>query len=394
MVVQAATNVTIVTIPDKLEVDQWGGMYQFDVDANTRDWQIESDADWVKVTPKQFKGEVVVQIDENTLREARTAKLTLKGGSTAKEFIISQDGVIFFVLPYLGFGDDSKTIKNFELARKSELTEKPDGLFNTNFWGYDMKSAAFTFIRYILPLNVYKEAYAFPVKGLFNTEMDNFKKYLKDNGFEDQGNNVFLHKAKSIQASIMDKAESPHVHYKYIPKQPQGYKTFDAFPYGLVDFTADKEKVLAYEKDNGGKFVSEKSNEDPAKATHYLYFDVSKDKLFSRAYIMDNAAGKPKLLLATNQFYTDMNLVFWDYNGELLFTEEFTKLMEKEGFTYTGLSSQKSHIFRNPTKKVIAFIKWAKYADMEIPVLSIQIQPIKETASVDYVKRELPYTKM
>lgn len=96
IVQQAGSDVTIVTIPDKLGINQWKGTYQFDVDANTRDWEISTDSNWLKLTPKQFKGEVVIEVEENKDRETRTATLTLTGenSTTSKDFIITQSGVM------------------------------------------------------------------------------------------------------------------------------------------------------------------------------------------------------------------------------------------------------------------------------------------------------------
>lgn len=64
---------------NKLTVDQWTGIYQFEVNANTKDWTVVSDADWAVVTTKQFKGEVVINVAENKERGQTTAKLTLMG---------------------------------------------------------------------------------------------------------------------------------------------------------------------------------------------------------------------------------------------------------------------------------------------------------------------------
>ncbi|KGN99498.1 hypothetical protein HR11_04415 [Porphyromonas macacae] len=48
LVTQKASDVSIVSIPNKLDVDQWGRKYQFDIVANVQDWVISTYVDWVK----------------------------------------------------------------------------------------------------------------------------------------------------------------------------------------------------------------------------------------------------------------------------------------------------------------------------------------------------------
>ena len=99
---QAASDATIVTIPDKLSIDQWNGTYQFDVQSNTNNWKAVTDANWIKLEPSPEKGFLKVIATENVERAERTAKILLSGTDNkgVKEVTILQSGTMYFVLPF------------------------------------------------------------------------------------------------------------------------------------------------------------------------------------------------------------------------------------------------------------------------------------------------------
>lgn len=386
---QTGSDVSLVTIPEKLDVDQYGGNYQFDVKANTQDWTITTDAKWITITPKQFKNEVLVSIAENKEKTPRVAKLILTGGKTVKEFTVNQSGIIYYILPYFGFGEKASAVRKFETTRKSELVKQPDGLFNQSAWDFETKSSAFSLIRYEIPKDSYKEAIVFAAtKDLLTNELKGFTDFLKENGFKDNGNNTFLNSEKNIVASIMDKAENPYVSYKFIPKQPQAYPTFDKVPYGLIDFASDKAKVDAYEATNGGVFNAVKSSIDKADSdTDYLWFDVNKNDAYARAYFVNRKDGEPKTLQETAQYFSKMTLAFWDNKGELTLTNEFMALMLKDGFTYKGLNKT-WHVFDNAAKKINMVLRYVKYKDLEIPVLDIHVYSTATKSSLGEITKK------
>ncbi len=390
---QAGSAVTIVTIPDKLTIDQWGGVFQFDVDANIKDWTITSDAEWVKLDPRQFKHEVILSIDENKAREARTAKLTLTGGATTKEFVVDQSGIMYFLLPYLEIGSDPWVIKDFEFARKSILIQQPDGLFNTATWVYQIKSPAFDQINYNAPKNVFKDVTMFTsTKTFFSAdngkELDAFKLYLIAEGFADKGNNVFMNEKTSIEATIMDKATDPYVKFVKKAKQPQPYPTFPTFPYGLVNFKATSADIEAYEATAGGTFNPEKSSIPvEGQPYDYLWYDYTKNDAIARAYFVGNQPAPANILMETAQYFSKMTLAFYQdaTTKEIIMTEEFLALATKEGFTYTGFSSN-WHRFSNTAKSLNMVIRWVKYSDMDSEVLDIHFYDPNGT-SQSYVKK-------
>lgn len=376
---QAASDVTIVTLPDQLDIDQWGGTYQFDVDANTQDWAISSDVDWVKLTPKQFKGEVVVEVAENTERLSRVATLSLTGGSTVKQFLIKQDGIMFFIFPCLDFGSDGIAIKNFELARRSDLVKQPDGLFNADQWMYQTKSKAFDVITYQIPAAGLAKVILFAAnQDILTTELDNYKTFLLDNGYTEKTTNVFVNPEKNTEAAIHPEAQDPQIIFSFVPTQPQAYPTFSAFPYGFENFNGLEADVRAYEAANNGTFNDTKSSIDPAEESNFLFFDVANSEAVARAYFINNA--DPKVVSETAQYFKDWSKGFFQSNGQYYVTNEFSALLEKEGFEFSN-PYKDWLVYKNAAKKLTMVVRVAKYTDFDYPVLDLHIFQTSEASS-------------
>ncbi len=351
---QEGSDVSIVVLPDKFNVNQFGGEYVFDIDANTNDWTVETDADWVQITAKQFKHEIVVNIGENKAREDRVAKLIFKAKNQAlKEYVINQDGIIYHILPYMEFGPgvDPGDIEKFETARYSKLIGEP-GLFSQHYT-YETVSPAFDQVAYKITggKKLYSEAIVFTKDRDFFTK-DNGKEkldyiaILKENGFEETGKDVFFNKEKRVEAKIIVAADYPHVLYKFIPEQPKAYPTFDKFPYGLIDFgKANDNDIVNWEAANGGTLneeitntVGNKTYDAPLPWLHRMYFMTKEE---------------PFVLDQTLQLFDNLNLCFFDVNGELFLTNEFKKLLDREGFNLITQKGLEYYYYRKDIKLVL-----------------------------------------
>lgn len=381
-VVQAATNVTIVTIPDKLEVDQFGGNFQFDVDANTKDWAITSDADWAKVTAKQFKGEVAVEIAENVKREPRTAKLLLASndGKEKKEFTITQSGILYYIMPYLEPGANYETIKKFEFARKSTeyinldyVLEDP-GSFKTI-------SSAFPKIRYVFTKDKVSKIFL-TASGKEILEDAEFAKMMTDEGFKPSGENYYVKDAGTvlINAQVIITTEFGVI-FTFVPKQPKDMPTWSTLPLGFTDFGKGKPEVDAYEAKNGGTYNEAESIHQTSGGGYWFHwYDVKTTELLARAYfIMDDAT---KGLTETVQYYllAAREKVFYEADDQFFVTKEFMALTAKEGFEYKGIVN-KSHRFENSTRGLGISTRWVKYADMDEAVLDFHVFKVAGSSS-------------
>lgn len=376
---QAATNVTIVTIPDKLEVDQWGGNYLFDVDANTKEWTITSDAEWAKVTPKQFKGEVVVMVDENTDRQSRTAKFVLAGsdGKAQREFLLTQEGIMYHILPYLIPNVPYETVKQFEESRKSSVLMNLDLLFG-RIYTFNTKSPAIPQIQYTFTNAKLTKAAAVASSASVLNDPD-FAKMMTEEGYTasqntytkeiNVGENLYMIKAE-VFIGDDEAGQQSGIIFTFVPKQTKQMPTFKTMPLGYTGFGNGKAEIDEYEKANGGTYNSETSEYIFDGGYWYHYYDVNTTELLARAYfVMDDVKMG---LLETAQYFLDGEKAFFEVDGEAYLTKEFMELATKEGFTYKGFVNR-WHRFENATTGFLFLTRWIKYSDMEQKVLDCHV---------------------
>lgn len=346
VVEQEGSDVSIVAMPDKLEVDQWGGKFQFDVNANTQDWTITTDAKWLKLTPKTFKGEVLVEIDENFDRADRVAKLIFQAqGKATQEFTVTQSGIIYFLLPYL---EEKGTLRDLMIFEESRGSVYAGGFFTNDFI---TASPAFPKISYgfskgALNLRFLESANADILKD------PEFIKFLEENKFkkvsESASGMVFVKEEEKydIQAEV-DLSSYPGVYFMLKYKQDKPYPTFEKFPYGLIDFgTADDNAIDNWEAANGGTLNTELTNQIGSKV-----YDVALPWLH-RMYFMTEKA--PFVLNETLQAFDNLNLGFFEApNGEVFLTNEFKALLDKEGFSFIKQDGVKFYYYKKEIQLVL-----------------------------------------
>lgn len=375
LITQSGSNITIVTIPDKLEINQWGGTYQFDVNANTKDWTVTSDADWVKVTPRQFKSEVMIEVAENVKREARVAKLTLAGdgNKSPKEFTITQSGIMYYIMPYLKMGASLTELQAFETARKSEMTQDINAILGGPYT-FRTKSSAFPSIVYTFTTEKLSAATLNSVLKKEELESAELDKMLTDNNFKlinkTTTSKVYEQDLEKVTLrATVSLANNGKIVFTATPRQTQDYPTFDTMPYGFTDFTASKATVMDWEPKNGGKYDVVFS--DPAQG--FIAFKAPLPWII-RSYIFET---KPTLIQTMN-FIPKITYVYFEYEGQYLPTKEFSALIKNEGFQYAGAGNTGLQFYDNSTKNLRMGIKVAKYSNVNggEPTIEMRFSPI------------------
>ncbi|WP_162151340.1 BACON domain-containing protein [Porphyromonas macacae] len=391
LVTQKASDISIVSIPDKLDIDQWGGKYQFDIVANVQDWVISTDVDWVKITPKNHKNEVLVEVSENKSREARKARLLLSGADkkAPKEIFIEQSGAMHYILPLLDLNATEADVKAFELGRKSNI--KIDmGYISGGSITWETASPIFPIVQY----GFYQKSLDYIYMDVSNNDIYNdpeFLKMLESNNFvkvsdseyekeANKGDKVYIINAKFMQG------DSGKIIFSIVPKQPAPLPTFDKLPYGLTDFNnATLDDVKKYEKEHNGTMNDGLCViNDPKMSENYYFFDVKNmPDTKGRAYFLYKRNGK---LSETAQYFTKQSLVFYEAEGFTLVTAEFKALCKKEGFFYVGYSGG-WHQFRNNEKKLGIAIRWVTLQDLG-PVIDLHLFSTVAPSSKKYEEKQ------
>ncbi len=343
-----------------LSVNQHKNEYVVDVDANTKEWEVVTDDNWFTVTPKPFKGELLIKVTENENRVERIGKVILNvGGNLNKEIIIKQDGMMFFILPYTKIGDGIKEIKSFEKARGSELFMQPEGA-NKYFWGFRTESEFFNEIHYGIDDNKYVLSKVFIAsRSAFDSEYANFMAYMEEQGFVEENEGTFFSEDLELKATINLGNTKPHILYQYAPKQVKAYPTFTKFPYGYMGWGMGKANIDKYEAENGGTFNEKASNIDKDPRYDFLYYNVASNNdeaPQARTYFVfknEDLGYKVGLGQTAQYFYDNINMIaFQGKDGFFYLTKEFKALCEQEGFVYVGINPNGYIEYKNEKKKL------------------------------------------
>ncbi len=369
---------TNTTITEKfVELEAKAGKYTIDIVTKAK-WEATTDAEWITLTPKPYKSELIVAFTENTDKVAREAKVFVTIGDKKQEILIVQDGKMFYILPYLELDCTIKPIMEYELARGSASIKIPDGYFNPDLWDFGTRSPLFSVMRYKVTNSECKSVIAYAdTPEIMQAELENFKAFLIENGWEKEDELVFVNKSLSEKYIATATIEKSMVKYNLTPVQDKDYATFNEFPYGFLKdgkWAVQKDKIDEYEANNEGTYDEEKSGRQKEEHPYiYLRYNVNKEKIDFRAYLIfddPNSIGITPGLGQAMLYYKEMNLAFYEYNQQLYFTREFLALCKAEGWKYLEPSGRYQQ-FVNNKRKLYMNIGWIKYSDMDYPVLAI-----------------------
>ncbi len=374
-VVQSQSGLVIQFYPETITSNQWGGKYAVDVIANSNTWTAETDADWLKIDAIPSARSMNIEVYENTSPEPRRAKikLSLQDGGEEQEFWIAQEGIMYYIMPFMDFADGSRqSIKLYEQRRRSLQTYENA---STGWLDFTTQSPAFPDVSYTIYHQnalLHAQLSASSKEMLQGEHLRQVIEMLRANGFTEERTTerVYYNPEKRVLCEIKpDYGTTPHILFTYQPKQPQAYPTFEAFPYPFgTDTSVDKQvmfaEVEAYEAAHGGK----ERYRLTYNKTGYLQFaiyDNDNTAEPTRAYFFTE--DKPDVLETSVRYFSNMNKAFWDYRGYPLFTEEFMALATREGFVYERLDriDRNRHVFSHKTRNVEMRIHWDKYSGMK-----------------------------
>lgn len=333
---------------------------------------------------------MILRADANKSGGARQSEIIfqVEGEAGTVAVTVKQKEWPLFLLPYIDFEYGTMSlISRFEMERRSMIKQTLTGSVSFTTTSPMMSQIAYSFST----KGVMTAAQAYIAADYTTTDEDGETMITKEamhvidsallaEGFtEKQGKLRYFNPSNRVVASIKDHTYDPNVEYIYIPKQPQAYKTFDKIPYIPVAFGADYSEVQKYEQENGGVYNPAGDSYDDAHNICYHEYKVPGSKeIKSRNYFLswDASKGKVGALLATFQEWSDINLVYWEYNGRLNITEEFLALCEKDGFKYNGKTSDgKMDVFINDTKGIQMKTQFAHFEGEEDPSLVIMMLP-------------------
>ncbi len=388
-ILQNASGVSLNIITQEesgnLSVTQWSGQQIIDIDVNTDKWEVASDSpEWCRVRAKQFKKQIVIDVDENVKRESRTAKITVvvEQGKLSKDFYVIQSGIMYYILPYLDFKNGTRgAITEFETERRSIIS----GSWAVDY-EFTTKSPAFNKITYavahnkLMSLARLEASTAQIITGNQKLELIDF---LKEKGFtEKKTDDVFYNSELRVLADIKN-TYMPHVMFTYIPEQTESYETFAAFPYGFIKWGATRKEIEDYEAKNGGTYKYDPEWENEKDGRMAIQFITNDKEVQRRLYMLERDKDGNFGLLGTFQHFLLIDRAYYIHNGNTYLTNEFRELLKKEGFEYiTTLPAPARHDeFHNKSKELRLLTRVARYEGSANAVLEIVLSPLTKVSN-------------
>lgn len=346
-VTQVAGRSTLSLTGDGLQVTETDNLLQLKQNpfANTRElkvltadpkWEFEVvDASWIKAEKVPLESALLLNIEENSTQETRTAILFVRTKDQTIQLQVIQEGALYYILPYLIPESTKEDIKDFEETRQSRVVQNASYL-SGGAHTYHTKSPLFYEIKYSFDRRNLREVImqcATPEKML----SEEFTNLLESEGFEYKGDSGMerafvkntLHNGTKYEifANIVYgmPGVEPMAVFNILKRQPGPMPTFDKLPDGIGRLGITEQEVIAWESTHGGTYSTTNSKPDD----NYHFFNVLDKTYIARDYLFAN--GK----LANMRIFTyDISKCFYSpAKGSFRMTDEFKALLAKEGFT-------------------------------------------------------------
>ena len=339
--------------------------------------ELASAVDWLtidKVTPTA----IVLTAKESTEKVKRSVKVNLTVGTVIKEIEVIQEGIMYYVLPYLKFPATLAEVIRYEKTRGNELIKLPDGLFNTTLYRFATQSKVMPFMQYEFSSETaagFSSASTLCYDVTLVKDNADYDAFLKENGFETKevgkdGKSVtYTNEKLSMQVQVAFQTGGAIITAKYAPKQDKDYATFKTLPMThQTEMMSNPELKIIKDKkkddirkqeeawgskrdesitqDNYDRFITGTTAFEEEIYRGYFYIRPSKeDKIEENAPYIDYMHGAQAV-------YSNIELAFWkDAIGRYALTKEVLALFKDAGCPYLRPIGNKGyHAFYNKDK--------------------------------------------
>ncbi|MDN4753372.1 BACON domain-containing protein [Porphyromonadaceae bacterium W3.11] len=408
-VTQSSADLILELSPTDFAIPKEGGKYMIDINSNSDSWRIDTEEEiswlhWRKLSNGQL---IELIAEKNLTSDERKAQLYVISGDIQKQInIVQASGVLGNnVMPLLKSLATAPEINEFETNRGSQLLDFSGALpkyqYYTEKYEFLTLSPVFRIIRYERSIDDGRLNLVTMESGQAEyVTSEEFKEFLIENGFTidkwEPQNKKFEGENKDLQykfnIEVMDDGYSVKVNFKYYAVQKVHYETFSEFPYYNSNMLLKKnyEEVNKWELEQGSTLVkTNKSKDFPDEIATALYMkDTSNSPLFSTFYHFlwdkDLHTGKVSEIWFS---HNKVELAYWDSSEnkthKWVLTNEFTELIEKEGFVLFGATESGWPAYVKIEKNLIFLPIVGVYKDLNDgkPVLEIVFNTLDPTAS-------------
>lgn len=359
-----STNKSVYTL------GQWSERLTIPIISGNRSWEVTVSEDWLVAIPNLIKGEILVNVSENLSREDRSGIIFVedKPSGEAISIEVRQHGVLWFILPYVGFDEEIESIKTFEAQRRSVLTSSSDtGMVET--WMFETQSPILSRAEYALVNGKLTTATLYGPIHLIRKEADALFNFIEGQGYSEEGED-YVNRQLGVKVRIGRTITGKEVAliFEPIPIQPTPQPSFSTFPLGFAeqsDWQKKGEKEInEWTTKQGFEYSEGLSSEDNERQTKKLTYVSSNDAsdIAQMAFFVSTAPGdKTTPIMSIFMTYLDrpelVNKFFWEKNGQYHITNEFLQLARNSGFSYVRKDGIGTHIFENPSTSTLFGVK-------------------------------------
>lgn len=331
--------------PQKL--DQFGGEVRVDINSNGDQWTASTEADWIKIDRDLREGQLVLTVDENTVRYERKAVVEVRASaeSEPQRFEVVQSGIVYWIVPILGSGLTPDQINEGETARKHTLQGIPPQ-FGDRTFRYTTVSPAFTRMDYTFNYqtnHLFTKAILRNAEVLQGNELVEYVDFLKGKGFSELGHQVYWLEKQRIEAEVLLHQAEPCVRFTHYPAEEANIEVGHPFPLnGVTIGVTTAEQIDAYQASIGG--VLNVANSSPTRRV-FTHTPGGSRKPFTYEYTLMNGT-------LSQLRFTNPNFFQYVYIADkrLFATADLRRQIREAGFRYHsfGLYSLFQETYRNP----------------------------------------------
>lgn len=335
--------------PHKL--DQFGGVVRVDVNSNSQEWTATTEADWIKIDRDLREGQLLLTVEENTVRYERKAVVAVRASaeSEVQSFEVVQSGIVYWIIPILGAGLTPDQIDEGETARKHILQGVPPR-FGDRTFKYTTVSPAFTRMDYTFNSqahHLFTRAILPSADILQGDDLVEYVAFLGEQGFMELGHKAYWHERQRVEAELLLHHSEPCVRFVHYPAEEFNIQVGHPFPLsGVTIGVSTAEQIDAYQATIGGVLNATNSTTTRRVFTHTPEGSL---KPFTYEYTLRNGT-------LSGVRFTNPNLFQYIYIADkrIYPTADLRRQLREAGLRYHsfGLYSIFQQTYRNPETQI------------------------------------------
>lgn len=352
---------TFSTKETSYSLGQWAEKWVIPILSQTASWKINVSEDWLTAIPNRTRNEILVDVSANFSREERFAIILVEDEISGKSLSIEikQSGMLWFILPYLTFGDGIKKIEDFEAQRRSIYYSTVPSSGKGDTWVFNTHSPIFHRIEYTLLNGKLVRSTVYAPIHLVKKELDGLFEFIEANGYTEEKDS-YVNRAEGVLLQIGQTPAGDEValSFEYLPIQTDPQPTFSTFPLGFAAQenwqTKGEADITAWAGSNGFAYneaLSKIDDDKKEKRLTYVPTDASND--LSQVVFMLSTDPERKdmpivkiFMIYKAQPQTEQKF-FWEKHEQYYLTNEFLELGKASGFAYVRQQPSGIHVFRN-----------------------------------------------